>query len=137
MKTITKTTTKFKADQLFEAVNENGNRVLVDLRPKQEKESQSPTELLLSALAGCIAIEIVPILKKRKKTVNALTIEVEGDRNETNPRYFTKIRCLFQLKSPDAKKEEVEKIIQLILDKYCSVASSLKAPISFTVQVGS
>jgi len=130
-----KTVTRMIADEVYEAVNENGNKVLVDLRKVEERQSQSPTELLLSALAGCGAVDIVLMLKKRKRTVKGLVIETTGTRREEAPRYFTAIHCHYLLTSPDASDEEMNKIAQLALEKYCSVATSLKSKITFSAVV--
>lgn len=130
-----KTVTRMITDEVFEAVNENGNRVRIDMRKVEDKQSQSPTELLLSAVAACGAVDIVLMLKKRKKTVNDLVIETSGIRREEAPRYFTSIHCHYILTSPDVQEEEFQKVAQLALDKYCSVASSLKSKVTFTVAI--
>ncbi|OEJ99724.1 OsmC family protein [Roseivirga misakiensis] len=130
-----KTTTTFLGDYEFEAVNENGNKVQIDMRAPEEKKAQSPTELLLSALAGCASVDLVQMLKKRKRTVNGLTVEAEGDRRDDHPRGFTHIRLHFVLDSPDAKQEEFEKLGHLAATKYCSVAGSLSAEMSHTFAI--
>ncbi len=53
-----KTITRMISDEIYEAVNENGNSVKIDMRKVEDRESQSPTELLLSALAGCSAVDM-------------------------------------------------------------------------------
>lgn len=122
-----KTTTTLLGDYEFEAVNENGNKVQIDMRAPEEKKAQSPTELLLSALAGCASVDLVQMLKKRKRRVNGLTVEAEGDRRDEHPRGFTHIRLHFILDSPDAKQEEFEKLGHLAATKYCSVAGTLSS----------
>jgi putative redox protein len=128
-----KTVTRMIADEVYEAVNENGNSIRIDMRKVEERQSQSPTELLLSALAACGAVDIVLMLKKRRKTVNGLIIETTGTRREEAPRFFTAIHCLYTLSSPDVVEDELTKIVQLALDKYCSVATSLKSRITFSI----
>jgi len=130
-----KTTTRMLSDEVFEAVNENGNKVTIDTRKIEDRQNQSPTELLLSALAACAAVDIILMLKKRKKTVKDLVAETNGTRREEAPRYFTAIHCTYILTSPDATEEEFSKVAQLALDKYCSVASSLKSKVTFSVVV--
>jgi len=130
-----KTTTTLLGDYEFEAENPNGNKVHIDMRPAEEKTGQSPTELLLSALSGCASVDLVSMLKKRKRTVNGLTVEAEGVRRDEHPRAFTHIKLHFVLDSPDAKQEEFEKLGHLAATKYCSVAGSLSAEIDhvFTI----
>lgn len=122
-----KTTTTLLGDYEFEAVNSNGNKVQIDMRSPEEKQGQSPTELLLSALAGCASVDLVQMLKKRRRTVNGLTVEAEGQRREEHPRGFTHIKLHFKLDSPDAKQDEFEKLGHMAATKYCSVAGSLSA----------
>ncbi len=130
-----KTITRMVSDEVYEAVNENGNRVTIDTRKVEERQNQSPTELLLSALAACGAVDIVLMLKKRKKAVQDLIIETRGTRREDAPRFFTDIHCHYILTSADATEEEFQKIAHLALEKYCSVASSLKSKVTFSVEI--
>jgi putative redox protein len=127
--------TRKLSDEVYEAENENGKKVRVDTRAPDKREDQSPTELLLSALAGCGAVDIVVMLKKRRKRITNFIIETTGTRNEEPPRYFTKIHCHYIITSPDATEEESIKVARLALDKYCSVAASLKSEITFSVQI--
>lgn len=130
-----KMVTQMLEDEVFVSENENGNKVLIDMRKVEDKKDQSPTELVLSAVAACGAVDIVLMLKKRKKTVTSFVIETEGTRREDPPRYFTKIHCHYILTSPDATVEELNKLAQLSLEKYCSVASSLNAEITHSSEV--
>jgi putative redox protein len=130
-----KTVTRMVDDEIYEAINENGNAVTIDMRKNEVRRNQSPPELLLSALAGCGAVDVVTMLKKRKKTVEELIIETTGTRQEEEPRYFTAIHCHYIMTSPDATTEELDKIVRLSLDKYCSVASSLKSKITFSTTI--
>lgn len=130
-----KITTRMIEDEVFAAVNDMGNEVKIDTRKVEEKKDQSPVELVLSALGACGAVDIVVMLKKRKKTISEFVIETEGTRQEDTPKYFTRIHCHYILTSPDATVEELNKVAQLSLEKYCSVASSLKAEITFSAEV--
>jgi putative redox protein len=123
------------ADEIFESANDTGNTVTIDMRKSEQKTALSPTQLLLGALAACGAVDIVVMLKKRKKTIQDFVIETVGARREEAPKYFTKIHCLYNITSPDVTEEELEKSAKLALEKYCSVASSLKAEITFSVKV--
>ena len=122
-------------DEVFESADEKGNNVTIDMRKGDMKANLSPTQLVLSALAGCGGVDIVSMLKKRKKTIQYFTIETDGIRRDEAPRYFTKIHCTYIITSPDVTPEELTKTAALALEKYCSVASSLKAEITFSVDV--
>lgn len=129
-----KISTKYISDHEYESTNELGNKVFVDMKD-ENKTGQSPMELLLSALCGCVAVEVSQMIKKRRKQLNDLTIETTGQRKDEHPKGFTHIHMKFILDSPDAKKEELDKVTKLALDKYCSVAESLKANIEFETEI--
>lgn len=129
-----KITTKYLSDHEYEAFNDAGNKVFIDMKD-EDKTGQSPMEMILSALCGCVAVEVAQMIKKRRKQLDDLTITAEGTRKDDHPRGFTQIRMNFVLKSPDANNEELEKVTRLSLEKYCSVAASLKADITFESSV--
>ena len=117
--------TKFVDDKEFMSVNEAGNVLAIDMYPPEEKKNFSPTEMLLSALSSCSSVDLVQMLKKRKKTITALTVEAEGVRREENPMAFTRIKLTFIVYSPDVEQAEFEKMGHLAATKYCSVADTL------------
>ncbi len=130
-----KVVTSMIEDELFESITTDGIRATIDMRPLPQKKAQSPVELLLSSLSACGAVDIVSMLKKRKKHIDNFTIETRGIRRENPPRGFTEIHCKFIVTSPDVTEEELYKLSKLSLEKYCSVASTLNAKIDFSVEV--
>ena len=74
-------------------------------------------------------------MKKKRKTVSDFFVEIEGSRNDGVPEFFTDITMRFVLVSPDAKEQEFQKVIALAVDKYCSVASSLKSNSTYTTEI--
>lgn len=131
------TVTQMLDDEVYVAKNEAGHSVMIDMRADGEKMHQSPVELLLSSLSACAAVDLVTILKKRKKTIARLTVETKGVRHEQPPRYFTAIHINFVIESPDATLEEAQKAAHLSIEKYCSVASSLKSTVTWSVRIES
>ena len=128
-------TVRMKADHEYESVNPQGNVVQTDMYDPQDKKAQSPMDLLLSALGSCASVDAVLMMKKKRRTVTDFRVEVEGERNEGVPAFYTDIHLKFILISPDAKEEEFAKVVSLSVEKYCSVASSLKSNITFSSEV--
>ncbi len=124
-----------KADHEYEAVNAQGNKVDIDMYDVDQKQAQSPMDLLLSALGGCASVDVVLMMKKKRRTVADFFVELEGIRNDGIPAYFTHISLKFILISPDATEEEFAKVVALSVQKYCSVSSSLKSEVTFTSEV--
>ena len=130
----TTTTTKYISDYEYESTNSQGLKARIDMKDVG-KVDQSPMELVLSALSGCVAVEVALMIQKRRKTLIDFSIEAEGTRRDEAPKYYTDIHLKFILTSPDANEEELQKVAKLSLEKYCSVASSLKANITFSTQI--
>lgn len=111
----------------FVAETGSGGRVPIDGAPAVGGEGLGarPMELLLSALGGCAAIDVVGILVKQRQTVDDLAVTVEGERGEGEPALFTRIHVHFEVSGP-AHERAVARAVELSMDKYCSVARTLE-----------
>jgi len=87
----------------------------------------TPKELLLMALAGCTATDIVPILKKRRAPLQKLEINVKGTEREEHPRIFSDIHVEYVFYGDGLRTEDIERAIELSSTKYCSVSAILAA----------
>jgi putative redox protein len=121
----------YKGDEEYYSVNASDNRLEIDML-KENKQAQSPTELLLSGVVACAAVDIVSMVKKRRKTLHGFEGEAKGFRREEHPRKFTQINIHYTLTSPDLTDEEATKIIDLAVEKYCSVAATVNESTELT-----
>jgi putative redox protein len=128
-------TVRMKADMEYEAQNLQGNTVSIDMYDPEHKQAQSPMDLLLSALGSCASVDAVLMMKKKRREIVDFHVDVEGVRNDGVPAFYTDIELKFVLVSPDATEEEFAKVVALSVDKYCSVASSLKSNITYSSEV--
>ncbi len=117
----------------FEATNGAGAKILIDGPADMGGENAGlrPMETLLSALAGCSAMDVIHILKKQRQELERLEIEVEGERADAVPAVFTKIHLRFRAFGPlDLSK--VQKAVELSMEKYCSVSKMLQPTVEIT-----
>ena len=120
------------ADEEYYAVTEQGIRVDIDMLPSDQKKAMSPMQLLLSGVISCAAVDLVSMVKKRRKTLVDFSGDVDGVRREAIPKKFTEIHIVFTFVSPDLGEEEAQKLVDLAVEKYCSVAASLDPSIHMT-----
>jgi len=113
-------------DEKFQVLNESGNKLTIDMYEKDKKENLSPMELLLSAVTTCAAVEIVSMIKKRRRDFRDLKAESSGIRSDTHPMYYKKINIKYIIYSKDLQNSEADRFISLALTKYCSVGSSIR-----------
>ncbi len=127
--------TTYIEDYVYESSNEDGHKVTVDMRDGDEKKGLNAPELLLSALSGCVVVDIVTILKKKRKDVRNIQIETDGVRKQTFPRGYTDIHLKYFLTSSDVNEEEFMKVAKLSIEKYCTVADTLNAKLTYSVEI--
>ncbi len=92
-------------------------------------DGPTPPQALAMALAGCMAIDVVDIVKKGRHPLQELTASLIGRRLDDPPRRFTEFNLHFAMKG-DVPDVAVERAIQLSRDKYCSVWHSLRPDIT-------
>lgn len=130
---------RIDSDFNFEATNEDGNNVLIDGSPAigGHNKGMRPMQLLLAAIGGCSAIDIVSILRKQKQEVDSFEIEVDGDREPVGIEgysLFKTIEVNFILKG-NIDKEKAERAVKLSMEKYCSVTKTLEPTAKITYKV--
>ncbi len=94
-----------------------------------------PTEALLLALQGCMAMDVISVLRKKRQHVTAFYVEAQGTRAEEHPRRYEKIEVEFVVRGWDVSEKAVARAIELSQTKYCSVTASLNAEISTTYRI--
>lgn len=91
-----------------------------------------PKELLLLALGGCTASDVIAILKKKRVTVDGVEIHVTAEQRDEHPQVFTNIHLEYVVRGDDVRPEDVERAIELSESKYCSVSAMLRAAVPIT-----
>lgn len=92
----------------------------------------SPMQALAFGLAGCMAMDVVHVLKKGRHDLRGLRADLRGARADQEPRRFTAITLHYAV-TGNVPRDAVERAIQLSRDKYCSVWHSLRQDIDLTV----
>jgi putative redox protein len=101
---------------ILDAASENGGT----------NQGPRPKGLLLTALAGCTAMDVISILNKMKVTPVGFEVSVDGELAADHPRRFTEITVHYRFKGPNLDRAKLEKAIDLSEEKYCGVSASLK-----------
>ncbi len=99
----------------------------------QTQTGMRPMELLLNAVGACAAYDIVEMLAKRRLDVQGYRIELSGERPDTTPAPYTHIHAKHFFNVPGLDEKTATRFVDLATNKYCSVAESLKAKVSFEV----
>jgi putative redox protein len=100
-----------------------------------EKTANSPMELVLIALCGCTASDVVGILRKKREPFTALEVRAAGERASGYPAVYTSIHLTYLVRGQVSKKA-MEDAVRLSKEKYCSVSAMLEktAKITYTIE---
>ena len=116
-------------------IGESNSHHAVVMDTAKEKSASTPMELVLIALCGCTASDVVGILRKKREPFTTLEVSAEGERAEGYPAIYTAIKLVYRVGGKVSHKA-MEDAVHLSKEKYCSVSAMLEksAKISFAIE---
>ncbi len=120
--------------------NEKGLETVFDTKPAVGGEDSAPTpmEIMLQSVAACSFMDTISILRKKRKTIDDLQIDIEGERTEEHPKVFKTIVLKYTLVSPDAELNDLERAVELSQNKYCGASEMMRlagADVSYKIEL--
>jgi putative redox protein len=89
-----------------------------------------PAEMLVVAQAGCTAMDVASILRKKRQPFTSYEVRVAGDqRDDPSPHVFERMRILHVVEG-DVEIEAVRRAIELSATKYCTVTGNLSSGVT-------
>ena len=124
-----KTTLKLDRNMRIIATNHLGLETVFDTHPSVggEDTAATPMEIMLQAMAACSFMDVISILRKKRKEVKDLHIHIDGTRADTHPKVYTKVHLEFVLFSSDAEMKDLERSVELSQTKYCGASAMFRA----------
>jgi putative redox protein len=89
-----------------------------------------PAELIPLAVAGCTAMDVMSILRKKRQAVARYEVRADGVQMDGHPNAFTRIDVLHVVEGADLDIEAVRRAIELSATKYCSVGATLASGVT-------
>jgi putative redox protein len=121
----TKATVHYAGNDFLIGITPSGHAQVIDVNG-QRSSATSPLDLLLVALGGCTAADVISILHKKREQVTDYRVEVRGERREEHPRSFRRIEVRHILRGRALSEQAVQRAIELSDTKYCSVSATLR-----------
>ena len=130
---------KWNGGNELHGFDENDHQVIYDSAPAGETTAgPTPMQVFLQALAACSAMDILNILKKRRKVLQNFEVLIEGDRVETHPKIYSHIRIKFIVAGDGITDKEMTAAIGLSVNKFCSISAMMdksKTDIDVTYEI--
>jgi putative redox protein len=108
-----------------DARTDDGHPIAMDGDPPDgDGSAAGPKEALLAALAGCTAMDVAAILRKKRQAVATYEIEVNAESASRHPKVFTAIAVEHRV-AGDVDPEAVRRSVELSSTRYCPVNAML------------
>jgi putative redox protein len=115
-------------------IGEATSRHAIVMDTATEKTAGSPMELVLIALCGCTASDVVGILHKKREPFTSLEVSASGERAAGYPAVYTEISVVYRIGGKVSRKA-VEDAVRLSKEKYCSVSAMLEKTAKITSRI--
>ena len=111
----------------FEGTSESGFKGPLGTVPAVggENDGFKPMELMAISLAGCTAMDVISILRKKRQEITAYEVNVHADNAETHPKVFTRSTITYDLTGKNIDEKAVLRAVQLSADRYCPAQGML------------
>lgn len=115
----------------FVGIDDSKHSVVLSTQGEGNGVGVKPSDLLLIALAGCTAVDVVRIIDKGRQTLTGMKIDVRADQDQDPPWKFRSIHLHYRLRGT-LTPELVQRAIELSEQKYCSISASLRPQVEIT-----
>jgi putative redox protein len=112
----------------FVATSGSGHTFILD--DGEGDAGPRPAELIPMALAGCTAMDVISILRKKRQDVTRYEVRAEGVQMDEHPNAFTRIDVLHVVEGSAIDVDALSRAIELSATKYCSVGATLSTGIT-------
>ena len=93
-------------------LGEASSRHAIVMDTATEKTASTPMELVLIALCGCTASDVVGILRKKREPFTSLEVSAAGERASGYPAVYTEINLVYRIAGKVSRKA-VEDAVRL------------------------
>jgi len=116
-------------------VGQAGDSPSVILDNPDGKTGPTPMEMVLMGIAGCTAMDVISIMRKKRAHVTGFQVNITGERADDHPRRYTKVFIEFVLEGKGLSPKDVERSIEVSATKYCSAIASVSAPVETSYRI--
>jgi len=110
------------------ATSGSGHRIVLD--NARGDTGMRPAELVPIAVAGCTAMDVISILRKKRQVVDRYEIRASGEQMDDHPNAFTRLDVIHVVEGPGLDPDAVRRAIELSATRYCSVGATLSSGMS-------
>ena len=126
----------WKGRMSFTGSADSGFEVPLGASPKVggDDDGFRPMELMAISLAGCTAMDVISILKKKRQEISDFQVTVETERADQHPKVFTSAVIEYHVAGKDIAENAVSRAMELSADAYCPAQAMIGKLIPLTLK---
>ncbi len=130
-----KVTVEWNGGGLFTGLSGSGIPIRMESQIVQGavNNGASPMELIAFGLAGCMAMDVMSILEKKRQVVTSCHLDFDAPRSPDFPKVFTSAVITFVLAGRALDETAVLRSIELSATKYCPAHAMLEKAFPITL----
>jgi putative redox protein len=116
-----KATVQWKENMVFLGIPDSGIPVQMDSEAAfgGTNSGATPMELIALGLAGCTAMDVLSILRKKRQEVTRFEVRVDAPRSPEHPKVFTRAQLTYVVTGRQVAAAAVLRSMELSATKYC------------------
>jgi putative redox protein len=120
-------TIEWKGRMAFEGAADSGFTQHMDAEESVggENSAARPMEFIVMGLAGCTAMDVISILRKKQQDVKDFKVKLHADRASEHPKVFTKALIEYLVTGTNVDEAALVRAISLSAEKYCPAQTML------------
>ncbi|HEX3019985.1 MAG TPA: OsmC family protein [Chitinispirillaceae bacterium] len=119
----------------FNGIVENNQPVSIDYTPPLgDNLGYTSLELLLLSLGSCMGSSILTLLRRMRKDIHGLTMNIRGIRRNEHPTGFKTIFIEIYITTSNATDADIAQVLKMSEDKYCPVWAMVKGNVEVNVK---
>jgi putative redox protein len=117
----------WKDGMTFTGSADTGFEVAIGADPSVggDNDGFRPIELLGVSLAGCTAMDVLSILKKKRQEVTGFEVRVQAEKAQEHPKVLTDSVIIYEVTGRGIDEKAVRRAIGLSAERYCPVQAML------------
>lgn len=117
----------WKGKMVFEGAGDSGftQRLDTDESVGGGNSGARPMEFIALGLAGCMGMDVISILQKKKQDVKDFQVQVHAERADEHPKVFTRATIEYLVTGKVVNAAAVLRAIELSAEKYCPAQAML------------
>lgn len=127
------TTVRWVTGKQFVGTDANNHAMV--LSADDPTTAVSPSQVLLIGLSACTAYDVLDIMSKKRQPLELLEIIANGEQDPEPPWAYRRIHLKYRIGGKHLTEKSLAQAVQLSLEKYCSVAATVRGIAEITTEI--